>query len=407
MKTLVFIKGRIGECLAIVFWSLTCVNLQAASNDVEQLASANASFGFSLMKQVVGERPNENIFVSPYSVSAALQMVWQGAAGQTRAEMEQALALSNFKTEAAGTAYKELDNSIKSAASKVALNVANSIWYAPNIELKPQFVSINQNFYGAKLSVLDFTDPRSAGVVNSWVSGATHGKISKIVEPPLSAMTGLILANAIYFKGNWEHKFDNNATKEEPFHLRDGGQKQTQMMRQSRKFSYQEGAGFQAIRLPYVGDRLGMLIFLPATNSNANQFLADLNGDGWQEKIMPKFREREGTIVLPRFKLEFKADLVRSLKGMGMQQAFTAAANFSGITRAQVYIGGVEHASFVEVNEEGTEAAAATQVTVALTSAMPTVKPFQMIVERPFFFAIEDRLTHSILFMGVINDPGS
>ena len=150
-----------------------------------------------------------------------------------------------------------------------------------------------------------------------------------------------------------------------------------------------------------------MLVFLPATNSTPNKFLADLNGEAWQQKIMPKFREREGTIVLPRFKLEFKADLVRSLQGMGIQQAFTAAANFSGITRAQVYISGVEHASFVEVNEEGTEAAAATQVTVALTSAMPTVKPFQMIVERPFFFAIEDRLTHSILFMGVMNDPGS
>lgn len=407
MKTLVFIKSRIRAHLAVALLSLSCVNLQAATNDVEKLASANTAFGFGLMKQLVGERPNDNVFISPYSVSAALQMVWQGAILETKTEMDQALALSNFKPEAAGSAYKELDNSIKSAASKVALNVANSIWYAPNIRLNPEFVSVNQNFYGAKLSALDFTDPRSAGVVNSWVSEATHGKISKIVEPPLSAMTGLILANAIYFKGNWEHKFDNNATKEGPFHLRDGGQKQTRMMRQSRKFGYQEGDGFQAIRLPYAGERLGMLVFLPATNSSPNKFLADLNGDGWREKIMPKFREREGTIVLPRFKLEFKANLVRSLKGMGMQEAFTAAANFSGISSVGVYVSDVEHASFVEVNEEGTEAAASTQVTMALTSAMPTVKPFQMIVERPFFFAIEDRLTHSILFMGLINDPGS
>jgi serine protease inhibitor len=406
VKILVFIKGRIRARLAVALLSLACLRLQAASNDVEKLVSANASFGFSLMRQVVGERPNENVFISPHSVSAALQMVWQGAAGQTRAEMAQTLALSNFKAETAST-YKELDNSIKSAASKVALNIANSIWYAPNIELKPQFVSINQNFYGAKLSALDFTDPRSAGVVNSWVSEATHGKISKIVEPPLSAMTGLILANAIYFKGNWEHKFDNSATKQGPFYLRDGGQKQTRMMRQSRKFSYQEDGGFQAVRLPYVGERLGMLVFLPATNSSPNKFLADLNGDGWREKVMSKFREREGTTVLPRFKLEFKADLARSLKAMGMQDPFTAAANFSGISRAQAYLSGVEHASFVEVNEEGTEAAASTQVTIALTNAMSTLQPFQMIVERPFFFAIEDRLTHSILFMGVINDPGS
>src|SRR6266850_4542886 len=136
--------------------------MRAAEQDVENLASANASFGFSLMKQLVGERPTDNVFISPYSVSAALQMVWQGAAGQTKTEMDQALALSNFKPETAGSAYNELDNSIKAAAAKVALNVANSIWYAPNIQLKPQFVSINQNFYGAKLSPLDYTDPRSA-----------------------------------------------------------------------------------------------------------------------------------------------------------------------------------------------------------------------------------------------------
>jgi serine protease inhibitor len=379
----------------------------AADQDMQNLVSANASFGFNLMKQIVGERPTDNVFISPYSVSAALQMVWQGAAGQTKTEMDQALALSNFKTEAVGSAYKELDTSIKSAAARVALNVANSIWYAPNIELKPQFVSINQNFYGAKLSALDFTDPRSAGVVNSWVSEATHGKINKIVEPPLSSRTGLILVNALYFKGNWEHTFDNKATKDEPFHLRDGGQKQTRMMRQTRKFSYQEDSGFQAIRLPYVGDRLGMLIFLPATNSSPNKLLAGLNSDAWREKIIPKFQQREGTIVLPRFKLEFKADLVGSLKGMGIRQAFSSAANFSGIANMGLYISGVDHASFVEVNEEGTEAAAATQVTVALTSAMPRARPFQMIVDRPFFFAIEDNSTHSLLFMGIINDPAS
>jgi len=359
------------------------------------------------MKQVVGERPNDNVFISPHSVSAALQMVWQGAAGETKTEMDQALALSNFKPEAAGAAYKELDASIKSAAAKIALNVANSIWYAPNIELKPQFRSLNQNFYGAKLSALDFTDPRSAGVVNSWVSEATRGKISKIVEPPLSSRTGLILVNAIYFKGNWEHTFDNKLTKDEPFHLRDGGQKQTRMMRQTRKFDYTECTAFQAIRLPYVGERLAMLVFLPGTNSSPNILLRGLTGNHWQGDILPLFQQREGTIVLPRFKLEFKADLVGSLKGVGIHRAFSSAANFSGIANTGLYISGVDHASFVEVNEEGTEAAAATQVTVALTSAVPRARPFQMIVDRPFFFAIEDTVTHSILFMGLINDPAS
>jgi serpin B len=300
-----------------------------------------------------------------------------------------------------------LDGSIRSAGSNVVLSVANSIWYAPNVELKPQFVSINQNFYGAKLSALDFTDPRAAGIVNSWVSEATHDKIKKIVEPPLSSMTGAFLANAIYFKGAWEHKFDNSATKEEPFHPRSGSQKQTPMMRQSRKFSYQENDGFQAVRLPYAGERLGMFVFLPATNSNPEKVLAGLNAGNWQQEIISKFQETEGTVVLPRFKLEFKMDLIPALTAMGIHQAFTHAADFSAMSGTQMFVSGVDHASFVEVNEEGTEAAAATGITMRMTAVRPTVKPFQMIVDRPFLFAIEDNLTHSILFMGILNDPGA
>jgi len=379
----------------------------ATGADVEKLASANSSFGFSLMKQVAGERSNGNAFVSPYSVSAALQMVWQGTAGETKKEMDEALALDGFKADAAATAYKALDKSIKASGTNVVLSIANSIWYAPNIELKPQYISINQNSYGAKLSALDFTDPRAAGVVNSWVSEQTRGKIEKIVEPPLSAMTGAFLANAIYFKGTWQHKFDTAATKDEPFHLRNGSQKQVGMMRQTRKFRYQEGRGFQAVRLPYSGERLGMFVLLPATNSNPETVLAGLTADVWNGQILPKFAEREGTVGLPRFKLHFKADLIQALKAMGIRQAFAPAANFSGISDTPLFVSGVEHASFVEVNEEGTEAAAATGITMRMTSIRPTVEPFQMIVDRPFLFVIEDSTSHSILFIGVVNEPGS
>jgi serpin B len=393
-------------CGILVYWIAFQV-VPAADQGVQALASANTAFGLTMMKQVENERPGANVFISPYSISAALQMLWQGAAGETKKEMEQALALNGFKSEAIGAAYNGLDKSVKAAGSNVVLNIANSIWYAPNIELKPQFVSMNQNLYGAKLSALDFTDPRAAGIVNSWVSEETRGKIAKIVEPPLSSMSGAFLANAIYFKGAWENKFDSHATTGEAFHLRDGQQKQMPMMRQSRKFSYEESDGFQAVRLPYAGERLGMFVFLPATNSNPGKVLEGLNAGSWQQEIISKFQEREGTIVLPRFKLEFKADLIPALKAMGMHQAFTHGADFSGMSGTQMFVSGVEHASFVEVNEEGTEAAAATGITMHMTAVRPTVKPFQMIVDRPFFFAIEDRLTHSILFLGVVNDPSA
>ncbi len=377
----------------------------AADQDVQTLASANMAFGFALMKQVVSERPDANVFISPYSVSTALQMLWQGAAAQTKKEMDQVLALGAFKIEAAAVAYGGLDKSFKAAGTNVVLNIANSIWYAPNIVLKPQFLSANQNFYGAKLGTLDFTDPRAAGVVNSWVSEATHGKIPKLVEPPLSSTAGVFLADAIYFKGAWEHKFDSSATKEQPFSLRSGQQKQAPMMRQSRKFSYQETSEFQVVRLPYAGERLGMFVFLPAANSNPEKVLASIGPVDWQGEILPRLQEREGTVALPRFKLEFKADLIPALKAIGIQQAFTHAADFSGMSETEMFVSGVEHASFVEVNEEGTEAAAATGITMRMTVVRPTAKPFRMIVDRPFFFSIEDSLTHSILFMGIVNEP--
>lgn len=390
-----------------LFTALGPSNMEVSAQDADKLGAANTSFGFNLMKQLIAAKPDGNVFLSPYSVSAALQMVWQGAAGETKQEMDRALALDGFKPDAVGAAYKHLDNSLKNASSNATLSIANSIWYAPNIELKRQFVSINQNFYGAKLSALDFTDPRSAGVVNSWVNDQTHGKIKEIVQPPLSSMTGAFLANAIYFKGAWEHKFDSSATKDQPFHLSNGAEKQVPMMRQSRKFSYHEDNDFQAIRLPYSGNRLGMFVFLPATNSGPEKLLAKFNGDVWREKFRPKFEDREGTVLMPRFKLEFRADLVNGLKAIGIHHAFTHGANFSGISNTQLFISGVEHASFVEVNEEGTEAAAATGITMRMTSVRPKSEPFTMIVNRPFFFLIDDSATKSILFMGVVSQPSA
>lgn len=391
-------------CATLVY-SVAFHLVAAADQNVQTLASANMTFGFALMKQVASGRPDANVFISPYSVSAALQMLWQGAAGQTKKEMDQVLALSGFQSEAAAVAYGGLDKSIKVAGTNVVLNIANSIWYAPNIVLKPQFLSANQNFYGAKLSTLDFTDPRAAGVVNSWVSEATHGRIPKLVEPPLSSMAGAFLVDAIYFKGAWQKKFDSSATREQSFSSRSGQQKQVPMMRQSRKFSYQETSEFQVVRMPYAGERLGMFVFLPATNSNPEKVLASIAAVDWQREILPRLHEREGTVALPRFKLEFKADLVPALKALGIRQAFTHAADFSAMSETEMFVSGVEHASFVDVNEEGTEAAAATGITMRMTAVRPTAKPFQLIVDRPFFFAIEDGLTHSILFMGIVNEP--
>jgi serpin B len=379
---------------------------QAGAADVEKLSSGNNAFAFSLTKELAKEKPGENVFISPYSISTALQMVRAGAAGDTKTEVDRVLGVEGATANALAEAYKELDAAIRAGASNAVLNVANAIWYAPNIELKPEFSSLNAQFYGAKLSPLDFTDPRASGVVNRWVEEATHGKIKQMIEGPMSGMTGAFLCNAIYFKGTWEKQFNKNETEDRQFHLAYGQQKPVPMMRQKRSFEYSETDAFQAVRLAYAGSRLAMYVFLPTTNSIPPKLIDEFSSTGWAKGIVSKFTKREGTLQMPRFKMEYKAELKAPLMALGMQRAFRpGAADFSGMAARPLFIDAVKHKSFVEVNEEGTEAAAATGVTMKMTAVVPGPRPFQMIVDHPFVFIIEDQPSHTILFLGEVLEP--
>jgi serpin B len=373
---------------------------------MQKLSSGNNAFAFALAKELVKEKPGENVFISPYSISTALQMVRAGAAGETRAEMDRLLGVKGASGDALAKAYKDLDTAIRAGASNAALNVANAIWYAPNIQLKPEFSALNDQYYGAKLSALDFTDPRASGMVNRWVEEATHGKIKQMIEGPMSGMTGAFLCNAIYFKGTWEKQFDAHETQDRQFHLAYGQQKAVPMMRQKRSFEYKETGTFQAVRLAYAGSRLGMYVFLPGTNSTPQKLVEEFGAAGWEKGVVGTFAKREGTLQMPRFKMEYKAELKKPLMALGMQSAFRpGTADFSAMTTTPLYVDAVKHKSFVEVNEEGTEAAAATGVTMKMTAVGPETRPFQMIVDRPFVFVIEDQPSHTVLFLGEVLDP--
>jgi serpin B len=377
-----------------------------ADADMQKLSSGNNAFAFSLAKELGKEKAGENIFISPYSISTALQMVRAGAAGETKAEMDRVLGVQGASGDALAKAYKDLDAGIRAGASNAVLNVANAIWYAPNVQLKPQFSALNDQYYGAKLSALDFTDPRASGVVNRWVEEATHGKIKQMIEGPMSGMTGAFLCNAIYFKGTWEKQFDAHETQDRQFHLAYGQQKAVPMMRQQRSFEYKETETFQAVRLAYAGSRLGMYVFLPGTNSTPQKLVEEFGAAGWEKSVAGTFAKREGTLQMPRFKMEYKAELKAPLMTLGMQRAFRAGtADFSGMTTMPLYVDAVKHKSFVEVNEEGTEAAAATGITMKMTAIGPATRPFQMIVDRPFVFVIEDQPSHTILFLGEVVEP--
>ena len=381
----------------------TCILGADPAEEQAKLVAANTGFAFDLLKPIVAEKSQANVFISPFSVSSALQMVANGAAGDTRSEMQRVLKTGDLPPETLNAACKDLNQSLNSQTN-VILNLANAIWFQDGLHLKPGFVSTNSRFFQAELAPVDFQKPDSAKTINDWGSDHTHGKIKDIVKWPFDPLTQVILANAIYFKGQWARPFDKNATKPHAFHLAAGGTKPVPMMSQRGHFSYQEGEGFQAVRLPYAGGRLQMDLFLPDANSTPIRFLSTLTADTWRDKVLPRFRDREGTLDIPRFKLEYDVTLNEILETLGMRHAFEDA-DFSAMADERLFISKVKQKSYVEVNEEGTEAAAVTTAVMTARAIMEPVKPFEMIVDRPFFFVIEDGRTGSILFLGLVYDP--
>jgi serpin B len=332
-------------------------------------------------------------------------MVANGAAGDTKAEMQRVLKTTALPAETLNAAGKNLNQSLNSQTN-VILNLANAIWYKEGFHLKPGFVSANRNFFSAELAGVDFAKPESAQIINDWADTSTHGKIKQVVQWPFDPLTRVILANAIYFKGKWDRPFDKQATKDHTFGVLPGGTpKQVPMMWQHGRFNYQQGDGFQAVRLPYAGKRLQMYLFLPDTNSSPIKFLADLNADTWRDKILPGFQDKTGTLAVPRFKLDYDVILNDPLEALGMRRAFSNGADFSAMADEPLFVSEVKQKSFVEVNEEGTEAAAVTTVTMHALAVFRPEKPFEMIVDRPFIFVIGDDSTKSILFMGLVYDP--
>lgn len=373
----------------------------APSPDEQKLALANEQFGLKLLSQLAKAEPGANIFISPHSIATALDMVAAGAAGQTKTEMDKVLGTVGQSAAAIANDYTAIDHGLQASASNAILTIANSVWFAPFVQLKPDFLSLNEQYYRAKVGPLDFTDPRASGIVNRWVSENTHGKIEKLVEGPLSGMTGAFIANAIYFKGTWQDKFDVKQTRTRPFHLQAAATKDVPLMQRHAEFQYKASDAFQAVWLPYQGRRLGMYVFLPATNSTVEKMLTGLAHKFWEG-----FGETPGTLALPKFTLAFRAELKEHLNELGMKKPFVAGvADFSGISTTPLYISSVVHKSFVEVNEEGTEAAAATGITMNATAVHKPRAPFEMIVDRPFLFLIQDRITRAPLFVGIVNTP--
>ncbi|HSY43251.1 MAG TPA: serpin family protein [Candidatus Acidoferrum sp.] len=383
----------------------------ASPEDEQKLAAANNVFAFKLLKQIADDQPAANVFISPYSASIVLQMVANGAAGQTKTEMQKVLgtgaSATGLSESALDQANQDIRQSLHDGNTNVILEIANAIWYRRGSPVKPEFIARNQQFFDCTLGTFNLSDPHPEDPINAWASEKTHGRITHIADGMFDGDTPrLFLANAVYFKGKWSDPFDPGDTHDRPFYLHDDSQKVIPMMSKSGTFTYRRGTGYQAVRLPYEGENLAMYVFLPDTNSSPEKLLSIMNGDTWRRITKPGFADEDGDLVLPKFKLEYSVELAQPLQELGMKTAFDSGrADFSGIGDG-IGISGARQKTFVEVKEEGTEAAAVTGIMMS-DSAMPMPPPqrFEMTVDRPFLFLIEDNQTGTILFMGLIYDP--
>ena len=368
-----------------------------------KIVEANTKFGFKLFSEILKKDAKENVFISPSSLAIALSMAYNGANGETRKAMSNALEFQGMTLEEINQAHQNLKAVLEKADPKVQLSIANSLWARKEISFNPNFLQNNEKFYDATVKSLDFNQPAAAKEINGWVKQSTGGKITKIVDR-INPNDVMFLINAIYFKGKWTHEFDKSNTENRYFSLASGAKKQLPMMSRQGNYRYYETSQFQAISLPYSDERLSLYVFLP--KSNLVEFQKTLTAQNWRT-WMKQFSSRQGQIQLPRFKMDYDVELKTALSAIGMGIAFDDAADFSGLSKAATKIDQVKHKTFVEVNEEGTEAAAVTSIAIVVTSARLEEEPFKMLVDRPFFCAIRDNQTGEILFMGSIVNPES
>jgi serpin B len=370
---------------------------------------ANLQFGFRLLHELDERREAPNLFFSPLSASLALTMVLNGARNETYRQMAHALGYGDQPVERINTENALLLHLLRSPDPKTETLVANSLWVQQGFSLLPSFLQACQKHYEAEVDSVDFMQDREGAAerINGWVKQNTKGLIPKLFEPSdFSPLTRLVVVNTLYFKGKWQKPFDKQATSEEEFHLEGGKVKRVPMMHQSGKFDYLRGDGFQAVALPYGAGELSFYLFLPDEGRSLQAFLKELTAERWAQWLKG-FKPMEGDVGLPRFRIEATYPLKEPLQAMGITDAFDPEkADLSGVaplTDGRLFITKALQKAVVEVDEEGTKAAAATGVVVSVTAYNPN--RFTLIANRPFFFIIRHNATGAILFMGIVREP--
>lgn len=394
--------------LPVVFLTLTVAAAMPEKVDIRPVVKGNNEFAFELYHRLSAAQGN--LFLSPYSISTALAMTSAGARGKTAEQIQEVFhfppqdqlhpALAELRQEINGTSGKQ----------KYQLSTANALWGAKSYPFRPEFLKLVKDEYGADLTNLDFAGDTEGArqTINRWVEKETHDKIRDLIaRGVLTADTRLVLTNAVYFKGTWDLPFKKDRTQDQPFRASGGAKPKVPLMYQAAPFGYAETDDYQALQMSYAGNRLALLVLLPKRDDLRGlekqlsaSFVAGLVGKMGHEQVI---------VNLPRFKTTAEFELSDALKAMGMPLAFSDAADFSGMTvsrQESLMLSKVIHKAFVDVNEEGTEAAAATAVIARPTAALARPKPVPIFqADHPFVYLIRDVRNGSVLFLGRLSDP--
>lgn len=399
-------KPKIIPIIAVIIFTLSSpVIFAETTSDLQTVVKGNTDFGFDLYQEL--KETEGNLFFSPYSISTALAMTYAGARGQTEKEMAKVLHFS-LEQKPLHSSFSKLQLQLNAIQDKghIKLSIVNSLWAQEGYHFLDTFFDLNKKYYGAGLNFVDFATQTVRKTINIWVEDKTQQKIKELIKQGMiDSLTTLVLCNAIYFKGDWLSQFDKKRTIDADFHISHHKTIKVPMMSQKSEFKYQSFDNFSAIELPYEGNYLSMIVFLPKEIDGLADFEKNLTNDNvknWIDKLLKSYKQKI-LVSLPEFKTTCEFELSKILSDMGMPHAFINA-DFSGMTgKKDLSISKVIHKAFIDVNEEGTEAAAATAV--VMRKAIIFSKPLIFRANHPFVFLIRENKTGSILFIGRIIDP--
>lgn len=367
----------------------------------EKIKTDNA-FTFKLLEKVLPHlAADENAMLSPLGVNLALRMVANGADGETRNEIDRALNADNYSEDFLNDYYNKLITTLPDLDSNIEFDIANSIWYKKEFEVLPGFLKENKDYYLATVQALNFNDPRSISTINEWVNSKTRGKIPTIIDK-IDSDTRMYLMNAIYFKGAWSMPFNKEKTIDKEFHTTKGIVNAL-FMGDNASYLFIEKNDFQAVKLPYGDSTYSLTAVLPMMGTSPSVLLSQLSIEGRWEQLQMEFKARPIKLAFPKFSFSYENTLNDELEKLGIKTAFTRMADFSRIEESgKLSISEVKHKTFLEVNEQGTEAAAVTSIGMVVTS-MPQYYPVEF--NRPFLFFIQEESSGLIMFAGQINHP--